>query len=123
MQVWNSKAQQLLEKNTRRKKVDALSDLRSRRALLTEKIESLEQDLESAGWKGRGSRGPHKAKASYPDEVVIRLRTLAPDDRAQAIREMAAQEGIHRKSVYRKLQRCLLWSTRRLVSQTTGAAQ
>jgi hypothetical protein len=120
MEVWKLRAQQLLEKNTRRKKIDALSDLRSRRALLTEKIESLEQDLESAGWKGRGGRGPHKAP--YPDEVVNRLRALAPNDRAQAIREMAAQEGIDRKSVYRKLQRCLLWSTQRPASQTSEAA-
>jgi hypothetical protein len=123
MQVWNSRAQKLLEENTRIKKINALSELERRRAILTKRIESLEQDLESVGWKRRGGRGPCKAKAPYPDEVVNRLRMLAPNDRVQAIRDLAAQEGIDRRSVYRKLQNCALWSTRRLVSLTRGAAK
>lgn len=123
MEVWKSRAQQLLEKNTRIKEIRALSDLERRRAILTERIESLEQALESVGWKRRGGRGPCKAKAPYSDEVVNRLRTLAPNNRGQAIRDLAAQEGIDRRSVYRKLQKCLLWSTRRLVSQTKGAEE
>jgi hypothetical protein len=121
MEVWNSRVQQFLEKNTSTKKITALRDLEKRRAILTERIESLEQDLESAGWKRRGGRGP--GKAPYPDEVVNRLRMLPPNDRAQAIRDMAAQEGIDRRSVYRKLQLCVLWCNRRLVSQTRGAAE
>jgi hypothetical protein len=122
MQVWNSRARQLLKKNTSTKKVTALRDLERRRAILTERIESLKQDLESGGWKRRVRR-PGEAKAPYPDEVVNRLRTLAQNDRAQAIRELAAQEGIDRRSVYRKLQRCLLWANRRLMSQASGAAE
>jgi hypothetical protein len=123
MQVWNSRAQRLLEKNTRIKKASALRDLERRRAILTGRIESLEQDLESVGWKRRVGRGPRKAKAPYPDDVVNRLRMLAQNDRAQAIRDLAAQEGIDPRSVYRKLQSCALWSNRRLVSQTSGAAK
>jgi hypothetical protein len=121
MEVWKSRAEQLLEKNTRIKEINVLNDLKRRRAILSERIERLEQVLESAGWKRRGGRGPHKAP--YPDEVVNRLRTLAPNDRVQAIRDMAAQEGIDRKSVYRKLQNCVLWANRRLVSQPSGAAK
>jgi hypothetical protein len=120
MQVWNSRAQQLLEKNTRNKGTTLLSALERRRAILTKRIESLKQDLESAGWKRRASRAPSERKAPYPDEVVNRLLTLAPNDRVQAILDLAAQEGIGRRSVYRKLQKCALWSNRRLLSQTTG---
>lgn len=116
MQVWKSRAQKHLEQNTRRKKVNALSELERRRAVLTKRIERLEQDLESAGWKRREGRGPYNGNAPYPDELVNRLRTLAPNDRAQAIRDLAAQEGINHKSVYRKLQNCVLWSHRRLMS-------
>jgi hypothetical protein len=118
MRVWNLKAQRLLEKNTNKKKLTALNNLKERRAILTERIKSLEKDLESAGWKRRAGRGPCEAKAPYPDEVVNRLRTLAPNDRVQAIRDLAVQEGIDRRSVYRKLQKCPLWSNRRLVPQT-----
>jgi hypothetical protein len=121
MEVWKLRAEQLLEKNKRNKGITLLNDLERRRAILTERIESLEQALESVGWKRRGGRGP--SKAPYPDEVVNRLRMLAPNDRVQAIRDLAAQEGIDRRSVYRKLQKCVLWSTRRLVSQTDGAAK
>jgi uncharacterized protein YPO0396 len=123
LRVWNARAQRFLEKNTSTKKITALRDLERRRAILTERIESLKQDLKSAGWKRRGGRGPCEAKAPYPDEVVNRLRTLAQNERAQAIRELAAQEGIDKKSVYRKLQRCLLWANRRLMSQASGAAE
>jgi uncharacterized protein YPO0396 len=121
MEVWKLRAEQLLDKNTRNKEIMLLSDLERRRAILTERIESLERALKSVGWKRRRGRGP--CKAPYPDDVVNRLRMLAPDDRVQAIRDLAAQEGIHRKSVYRRLQKCVLWSNRRLVSQTTGAAE
>jgi hypothetical protein len=121
MQVWNSRTQQFLEKNTRNKEIRALHELERRRAILTKRIESLEQALKSVGWKRRSGR--RKAKAPYPDEVVHRLRMLAPNDRVQAIRDLAAQEGIDRRSVYRKLQKCVLWSERHLVSQTGGAAK
>jgi hypothetical protein len=122
MEVWKSRVEQHLEKSTRSKNIRALNELERRRAILTERIESLEQALESVGWKRGGGRG-RKGKAPYPDEVVNRLRTLAQNDRAQAIRDMAAQEGIDRRSVYRKLQLCVLWSNRGLVSQTRGPAE
>jgi hypothetical protein len=120
MEVWKLRAEELLEKNKRNKGIMLLNDLEGRRAILTKRIESLERALESVGWKRRGRS---QGKAPYPDEVVNRLRTLAPNDRAQAIRDLAAQEGIDRKSVYRKLQRCVLWSTRHPVFQTSGAAE
>jgi len=123
MEVWKLKAEELLEKNTRNKGIIVLNDLEKRRAILTERIESLEKTLESVGWKRRSGRDASKAKTPYPDEVVNRLRALAPNDRGQAIRELAAQEGIDRRSVYRKLQRCLLWSSRRVPSQTSGAGE
>jgi uncharacterized protein YPO0396 len=123
MEVWRVRAERFLEKNTRNRGTTLLSDLKKRRAILTERIESLEQALESAGWKRRGGRGLCEAKAPYPDEVVNRLRMLAPNDRVQAIRDLAAQEGIHRKSVYRKLQKCVLWSNRLSGVSVEGAAK
>jgi hypothetical protein len=108
---WKSKTQQVLEKNVRARKMVALQDLHARVRILTGRIEALEDELDLLGWKPRAYRTTHKPP--YPDRVIEELCALSEKGRAQRVQEMADQEGINRKSVYRKLQKSLRWTLRR----------
>jgi hypothetical protein len=109
---WKSKAQRVLEKNVRTKKMVALQGLHARVRILTGRIEALEDELDLLGWKPRVYRCP-TYKPPYPDRVIEELCALPEKARAQRVQEMADQEGIDRKSVYRKLQKSLRWTLRR----------
>jgi hypothetical protein len=107
---WKSKSQQLLEKNVRAKKLAALHGLQERIRILTGRIETLEDELDLLGWKPRTFRGAYKTP--YREELIDELCSLPDKERAQRIRDLAVQEGIDRKSVYRKLQKSLRWTLR-----------
>jgi hypothetical protein len=109
---WKSKTQQVREKNVREKKLVALHGLQARMRILTGRIEALEDELDLLGWKPRVYHCPNY-KPPYPDRVVEELCALPEKGRAQRVQEMAAEEGITRKSVYRKLQKSLRWTLRR----------
>jgi hypothetical protein len=108
---WKSKTQQVLEKNVRAKKLEALYGLKERMRILTGRIEVLEDELDLLGWRPRVYR--RRYKTPYREEFVNELCALPHKERAQRIRDLAAQEGIDRRSVYRKLQKCVRWSLRR----------
>jgi hypothetical protein len=108
---WKSKAQQVLEKNVRTRKLAALYGLQERMRILTGRIEVLEDELDLLGWRPRAHQGTYKTP--YREELVNELCALPNKERAQRIRDLAAQEGIDRRSVYRKLQKCVRWSLRR----------
>jgi transcriptional regulator of acetoin/glycerol metabolism len=109
---WKSKAQQVLEKNVRARKLATLYVLQDRMRILTGRIEALEDELDLLGWKPRvASQGRYKTP--YREELVNELCALSHKERAERIRDLAAQEGIDRRSVYRKLQKCARWSLRR----------
>jgi hypothetical protein len=107
---WKPKTQQVLEKNVRAKKLAALYVLHERMRILTGRIEILEDELDLLGWRRRAP--PSTYKTPYREELVIELCALPLKERAQKIRDLAEQEGIDRKSVYRKLQKCVRWSLR-----------
>ncbi|HEY6343609.1 MAG TPA: hypothetical protein VIY49_19095 [Bryobacteraceae bacterium] len=108
---WKSKAQQVLEKNVRAKKLAALYGLQERLRILTGRIELLEDELDLLGWRPRAH--PSNYKTPYREELVNELCALPHRERAQRIRDLAEQEGIDRRSVYRKLQKSVRWSLRR----------
>jgi hypothetical protein len=107
---WKSKSQQVREKNVRARKLVALYALQERMRILTGRIEALEDELDVLGWKPRSH--PANYKTPYREELVNELCALPHGERAQRIRDLAAQEGIDRRSVYRKLQKCVRWSLR-----------
>jgi hypothetical protein len=115
---WKSKTQLLLEKNVRDKKLAALYLLQDRMRVLTGRIEILEDELDVLGWKPRTFRGAYKTP--YREELINELCALPEKERAQRIRDLAAQEGIDRRSVYRKLQKCGRWSLRRRENPALG---
>jgi hypothetical protein len=78
--------------------------------ILTGRIEAIEDELDLLGWRPRVHQGTYKTP--YREELINELCTLSNKERAQRIRDLAAQEGIHRRSVYRKLQKCVRWALR-----------
>jgi hypothetical protein len=108
---WKSKSQRVREKNVRDRKLAALYGLQERMRILTGRIEVLEDELDLLGWRPRG----HSSNYKYPyrEELVKELCALPEKERAQRIRDLAAQEGVDRKSVYRKLQKSVRWTLRR----------
>ena len=110
MSVWDARAQKFLQSTTRAKDRSLLYELKDRHRIIAKRIEALERRLKEAGWKARYS---HPAgKSPYADETVKQLAALPPRERANSILARAAEEGIDRRSVYRKLQKCAAWSLR-----------
>ena len=115
---WKSKTQQLLEKNVRNKKLASLYVLQDRLRVLTGRIEILEDELDLLGWRPRTFHGAYKTP--YREELINELCALPEKERAQRIRDLAAKEGIDRRSVYRKLQKSVRWSLRRRGNPALG---